>query len=92
MILSGARGFGLSSALGRGRAGVVVLSAAALLVVGLSAPAAAQASVDRIVVTVSSRSATVGVPFTVTARALNPAGHTDTSFNGPATWSDTSGV
>ena len=67
------------------------LAAVVLLAVRLAAPTIAQASTDKLVVTVSNRSPGSGTPFTVTAHALNAQGHTDTSFNGPATRSDLSG-
>lgn len=89
MFSRGARSVCLALlARGRGRA-VGVLAAAVLLAVGLAAPAVA--SGDTIVVTKSIGSPGVGAPFTVAARALNSTGRTDTSFNGPASWSDNSG-
>jgi hypothetical protein len=91
MVFSGARGFGLSLARGRGRAVVVLPAAAVLAGVGLFGPAVPGASADTITVAVSNQSPGVNGAFTVTARALNSAMQTDTSFSGSASWSDKSG-
>jgi hypothetical protein len=88
MVLTGARGFGWWLVRGRGQAVVV---AAVLLGAGLVAPAVAGASVDTVVVSVSNHAPGVNGSFAVTARAINSSGRTDTSFNGPAAWSDKSG-
>ena len=89
MIFSRARWFGLLLACGRGPAVGVFAAAAVWLGVVLAAPAVA--SGDTIVVSKSISSPGVGASFTVTARALNSAKQTDTSFNGVASWSDKSG-
>jgi hypothetical protein len=44
-----------------------------------------------IAVSVSARTTAAGSAFTVTASAKDASGHVQTAYNGPATWSDTSG-